>query len=95
MEGGGAEGDLRTCSNQPPARPEEMHAARMARRPILGSWGVEEVEGGGWRTPSSWTVATPMVRRKSESHFVRLRERWKKMTEKRAAVRSLSWYVVW
>jgi hypothetical protein len=33
--GGDGEGDLSTHSNHAPARPDDMHAARMARRPTL------------------------------------------------------------
>jgi len=34
--GGGGAGALRTYSNQPPARPDDTHAARMAARPTRG-----------------------------------------------------------
>lgn len=85
---GGGGGVFKTYSNQPPARPEEMHAAMMAMRPILAlpPFGVE----GVLVTPSSWTVATPIVRRKRENHFRGERVRRKNITEKMAAVKSFS-----
>lgn len=94
-EGVEAAGDFRTHSNHPPARPLEMQAARIAARPTRGSWlcvsaVLEEEEG----EESSWTMATPAVRRKSENHLVRVRERWKKRREKSAVVRSLSYRLI-
>lgn len=88
---GSGTGALRTYSNHPPARPDDTHAARIAASPTRGFWRTSREGVVGWRTPSSWTVATPTVRRKRESHLVRESERRKKRTEKRAAVRSLSW----
>lgn len=82
-------GDLRTYSNQPPARPEEMQAAKMAASPRRGFWS-EDVEDGVGETPSSWTVATPTVRSRSENHFVRERDRLKKSRLNMAVVSSLS-----
>lgn len=96
--GAGAAGPLRTYSNQPPASPLEMHAARMAASPTRGSCEpeAESAEGvEGLRVPESCTVATPMTSRSRLNHLVADRERRKKMTLKRAAVSSLSWYVVW
>ena len=46
----------------------------------------EEKEEG-----SSWTIATPRVRRKSEIHFDRETGVRKKRIEKIAVVRSFSW----
>jgi hypothetical protein len=83
-----------------------MQARKIARKPFFGSWfaslsfGIDDVfEEGGEDTrekedDSSWTIATPRVRRKRENHFLRETRVWKKTMEKRAVVRSLSWYVV-
>lgn len=51
--GGVGVGDLRTYSNQAPARPDETHAARIAARPILGFVAPLSEFGGGCRMPSN------------------------------------------
>lgn len=95
VEGGAGlgEGDFRTYSNHPPAKPLETHAARIAAKPSLrsctcGCFGALEGEVG---VESSWTIATPAVRRKSENHLVLESDRRKKSREKRAVVSSLSY----
>jgi len=40
-------------------------------------------------------MATPVARKKSETHFVEVRRRRNKRTEKAAVVRIFIWYVTW
>lgn len=91
-EGGGGLDDLRTYSNHPPASPLETHAARIAAKPTRGSClcVVEEVIGAEG-VESSWTIATPAVRRNRANHFVRESDRRKNSNEKSAVVSSLSY----
>lgn len=90
--GADEEGLLRTHSNHAPASPLLKQAARIAAKPLVGScerdtWRVGEGLGSD---DSSWTMATPVVRRMREIHFWTERERRKKRMEKMAVVRSLS-----
>lgn len=90
-----SEGRFRTHSNHAPASPLLMHAAKMAANPFLGSCAAASRRCDLLRPPdvsvvSSWTIATPTVRRTSENHLADESECLKNRIENMAVVRSLS-----
>lgn len=94
---------LSRSSKYTPARPEVIHAAVTAKKPLRGDmvWMVLSTsDASEWLADGAeddwiWTIPTPMARRKRASHLILDSRRRSMTTENAAVVRIFIWYVTW